>query len=155
MRGALRASSRRWSIRSYMQLGRRVLCSKGLSAKTEEQLGKIMHPAVRTSSLALFCAGFAIGLPVAAAAADFTQVYQDALANDPTYQQAHATYMAAREARPEAWAALLPQISGSAGRSLAHASGLSTNIGASAAGAPIPSSFYSTTHTNARQWSLN
>ena len=97
-----------------------------------------MHRAVRTSSLALLCAGFAIGLPVAAAAADFAQVYQDALANDPTYQQANATYMAAREARPEAWAALLPQISGSAGRSLDHSSGVSTNIGSSAAGSPCP-----------------
>src|SRR5690348_16967606 len=114
-----------------------------------------MYPAVRTSSLALLCAGFAIGLPVAAAAADFSQVYQDALANDPTYQQAHATYMAAREARPEAWAALLPQISGSAGRSLQHTAGVSTNIGGSATGTPVPSSFYATTHTNARQWSLN
>jgi len=115
-----------------------------------------MHRAVRTSSLAFLCAGFTLGLPVAAAAADFAQVYQDALANDPTYQQANATYMAAREARPEAWAALLPQISGSAGRSLQHSSGLSTNIGASTAtGAPIPSSFYARARTNARQWSLN
>ena len=114
-----------------------------------------MHRAVRTSSLALLCAGFAIGLPAAAMAADFAQVYQDALANDPTYQQAQATYMAAREAKPEAWAALLPQISGSAGRSLQHSSGLSTNIGASATGTPVPSSFYANSHTNARQWSLN
>jgi outer membrane protein len=114
-----------------------------------------MHLAVRTSSLALLCAGFTIALPVAAAAADFTQVYQDALANDPTYQQANATYMAAREARPEAWASLLPQISGSAGRILDHSAGLSTSIGASASGQPVPSSFYATTHNNARQWSLN
>ena len=86
-----------------------------------------MHRAVRTSSLALLCAGFTIALP-AARAADFLQVYQDALANDATYQQANATYMAAREARPEAWAALLPQITGSAGRSLEHNSGLSTAL---------------------------
>lgn len=114
-----------------------------------------MHRAVRTSSLALLYAGFAIGLPGAASAADFTQVYQDALANDPTYQQANATYMAAREARPEAWAALLPQISGSAGRTLTHSAGLSTTVGASASGGAAPSSFYATSHTNARQWSLN
>ena len=114
-----------------------------------------MHPAVRTSSLALLCAGVAIGLPAAAAAADFTQVYQDALANDPTYQQAYANYQAAREAKPEAWAALLPQISGSAGRSLDHSSGLSSSIGTTASGAPASSSFYAVTHTNAHQWSLN
>ena len=114
-----------------------------------------MHRAVRTSSLACLCAGFTLGIPAAAVAADFAQVYQDALANDPTYQQADATYMAAKEARPEAWAALLPQVSGSAGRSLDHSSGLSTSIGTSASGAPEPSSFYATTHTNTRQWSLN
>ena len=114
-----------------------------------------MHRAVRTSSLALLCAGFAIAIPAAAMAADFAQVYQDALANDPTYQQAQATYMAAREAKPEAWAVLLPQISGSAGGSLTHSSGLSTNIGGSSSGIAAPSSFYATSHTNARQWSLN
>jgi outer membrane protein len=114
-----------------------------------------MHRAVRTSSLALLCAGFAIGLPAAVAAADFTQVYQDALANDPTYQQAYANYQAAREAKPEAWAALLPQISGSAGRSLDHSSGLSSSIGSTPSGAPASSSFYAVTHTNAHQWSLN
>lgn len=137
-----------------MQLGRRVLCSKSLF-KTQEHLGKIMHSAVRTSSLALLCAGFAIAIPAAAGAADFAQVYQDALANDPTYQQAHATYMAAREARPEAWAALLPQISGSAGKTWAHSSGLTTQIGSSATGVVAPSSFYAATSTGARQWSLN
>src|SRR6185437_8651875 len=118
-----------------------------------------MHRPVRTSrlalALALLSAGAAIGLPAAAPAADFAQVYQDALASDPTYQQAYATYMAAREAKPEAWAALLPQISGSAGRSLEHTAGLSTSIGATGTGAPAPASYYSTSHVNARQWSLN
>jgi outer membrane protein len=114
-----------------------------------------MHPAVRTSSLALFCAGFAIGLPAAATAADFTQVYQDALANDPTYAQANATYMAAREARPEAWAVLLPQISGSAGKTWDHTSGLTTTLGSTGTGATAPYRIYSATALNAKQWSLN
>ncbi len=114
-----------------------------------------MHRAVRTSSLALLCAGFILGLPAAARAADFAQVYQDALANDPTFQQAHANYMAAREARPEAWAVLLPQISGSAGRTLEHTAGVTTTLGGAAAGAPAPTSIYATSHINARQWSLN
>ncbi|MDE2449373.1 MAG: TolC family outer membrane protein [Gammaproteobacteria bacterium] len=114
-----------------------------------------MHRAVRTSSLALLCAGFATALPAVTTAADFTQVYQDALANDPTYQQAHATYMAAREARPEAWAALLPQISGTAGKSWDHTAGRTTQVGSSASGGFGPSSLYDTTHTNAHQWSLN
>ena len=114
-----------------------------------------MHRAVRTSSLALLCAGFAIALPPAARAADFLQVYQDALANDPTYQQANATYMAAREARPEAWALLLPQISGSAGKSWTHSSGLFTQSQVSASGKPAPFSIYSTSSIGAKQWSLN
>jgi outer membrane protein len=114
-----------------------------------------MQRAVRISSLAFLCAGFIMGLPAAATAADFAQVYQDALANDPTFQQAHANYMAAREARPEAWAVLLPQISGSAGGTLDHAAGLATNIGGTASGVAAPSSFYAVTHSTARQWSLN
>jgi outer membrane protein len=114
-----------------------------------------MHRAVRTSSLALLCAGFITGLPAVATAADFTQVFQDALAHDPTYQQAHATYMAAREARPEAWALLLPQISGSAGKTWQHTSGLTTQIGSSAAGVSGPQSFYDRSHIDAKQWSLN
>ena len=114
-----------------------------------------MHRAVRTSSLALLCAGFAFGHPVATPAADFAQVYQDALASDPTYQQAWATYRAAREDRPEAWANLLPQITGSAGGTLDHAAGPSTFIGSTAAGLPVPETVYDQTHTNARQWSLN
>jgi outer membrane protein len=114
-----------------------------------------MHRAVRTSSLALLCAGSAFGIPLAATAADFAQVYQDALANDPTYQQAHATYMAAREARPEAWAVLLPQISGSAGKTWQHTSGVNTQVSSGATGQPAPFSFHATDHISARQWSLN
>lgn len=117
-----------------------------------------MHRALRTSrlalGLALLCTGLATGLP-AATAADFAQVYQDALANDPTFQQAHATYMAAREARPEAWALLLPQISGSAGKTWQHTSGVNTQVSSSGAGVAAPFSFHSTDSISAKQWSLN
>jgi outer membrane protein len=117
-----------------------------------------MHRVARTSRLALtlatFCAGLAIGLPVAAVAADFAQVYQDALASDPTYQQAYATYRAAREARPEAWAALLPQITGTAGKSWDHNSGQESELETvNNQIAPIP--FYAGSSTVANQWSLN
>ena len=47
-------------------------------------------------------------------AADLMSVYQDALANDPAIREADATRKASREVRPQAWAALLPQITGSA-----------------------------------------
>jgi outer membrane protein len=113
-----------------------------------------MHRAVRTSSLALLCAGFAFGLSTAAAAADFAQVYQDALASDPTFQQAYANYQAAREARPEAWAVLLPQISGSAGKSWTHSAGQITQPQV-VSGLPTPYPIYSTDSVGATQWSLN
>ncbi|MGH8294184.1 MAG: TolC family outer membrane protein [Steroidobacteraceae bacterium] len=94
-----------------------------------------------------------MGLP--AAAADFAQVYQDALANDPTFQEAHANYMAAREARPEAWAVLLPQISGSAGTTWTHSAGQTTQAQVSATGTAAPFPIYSTDSIGAKQWSLN
>jgi outer membrane protein len=50
----------------------------------------------------------------AAVAEDLLRVYQDAVANDPAIREANATRRAAREARPQAWAALLPQINGTA-----------------------------------------
>jgi outer membrane protein len=49
----------------------------------------------------------------AAHAEDLLNVYQDALTQDPLIREADAGRLAAREARPQAWAALLPQIDGS------------------------------------------
>ena len=49
-----------------------------------------------------------------AGAADLLSVYQDALANDPTIRQADAIRKATREAKPQAWGSLLPQINGTA-----------------------------------------
>src|SRR5690349_12453284 len=61
----------------------------------------------------------AIGLAVlsllgagTAGAADLMSVYRDALANDPTIRQADALRKASQQSKPEAWAALLPQITG-------------------------------------------
>lgn len=51
-----------------------------------------------------------------AQAEDLKGVYERALANDPQIREADATRRAAREAKPQAWAAVLPQISGSASR---------------------------------------
>ncbi len=111
-----------------------------------------MHRVARLLPMASMCAGLALRL-CGAQAADLYSVYRDALANDPTYQQAHATYMAAREARPEAWAALLPQLSGSAGKTWTHSAGLSTQAGLSKP--PTPFSFYTTTRGFTNQWSLD
>jgi outer membrane protein len=48
-----------------------------------------------------------------APAADLLAVYQRALQNDPQLKEAEATRLAALEAKPQALAALLPQLSGS------------------------------------------
>ena len=61
----------------------------------------------------------AFGMLLAATAApaeDLKAVYERALANDPQIREADALRRAARESRPQAWAAILPQISGSASK---------------------------------------
>jgi outer membrane protein len=53
----------------------------------------------------------------AAAAADLVAVYQRALQNDPQLREAEANRLAALESKPQALAALLPQVNGTAGTS--------------------------------------
>jgi outer membrane protein len=63
-----------------------------------------------------------VGMLLAASAVqaeDLKSVYERALANDPQIREADALRRAAREAGPQAWAAVLPQISGSASRTKA------------------------------------
>jgi outer membrane protein len=57
-----------------------------------------------------------------AQAEDLKAVYERALANDPQIREADALRLAARESKPQALAALLPQVSGSASRSKADSS---------------------------------
>jgi len=52
----------------------------------------------------------------AASAKDLVGVYEDALKNDPQIRQADANRLASREARPQAWSALLPQLQGTLSR---------------------------------------
>jgi outer membrane protein len=66
--------------------------------------------------------GLSLGLIMAvstAAAEDLKAVYERALTNDPQIREAEALRRATREAKPQAWAAILPQISGSASRTKA------------------------------------
>jgi outer membrane protein len=51
-----------------------------------------------------------------ASAKDLVGVYEDALKSDPQIRQADANRLASREARPQAWSALLPQVSGTLSR---------------------------------------
>ena len=101
----------------------------------------------------------------AANAMDLVGVYQDALKNDPQLRQADANRLAAREARPQAWSALLPQISGTASRSQdkqdgseaegAIGSGTSTPTGPTAPvnGSSAPTAF--NVNTISKSWGLN
>ena len=58
-----------------------------------------------------------------ARAEDLLSVYERALGNDPQIREADANRLAAREAKPQALAALLPQINGLAQGARSHSSG--------------------------------
>jgi outer membrane protein len=61
---------------------------------------------------AIAVAVFSLLAATTAGAADLLSVYQDALANDPTIRQADAIRKATQEVKPQGWANLLPQITG-------------------------------------------
>src|SRR5438067_10449203 len=63
-----------------------------------------------------------------AAAKDLAGVFEDAVHNDPVIRQADANRLAAREARPQAWAALLPQLNGTAAVTRDHSAGFQDQI---------------------------
>ena len=67
-------------------------------------------------SLAVLLSSSHTLVAVAEDSVDLIAVYQRALANDPQIREADALRLAAREARPQAWAAILPQISASASK---------------------------------------
>jgi outer membrane protein len=62
-------------------------------------------------------------LCAAAQAEDLLAVYDSAVSNDPQIREAEALRLAAREARPQAWANVLPSVSGSAARSRSWSDG--------------------------------
>jgi outer membrane protein len=75
----------------------------------------------RLLTLIALCLGAA-----SASAADLLAVYQRALQNDPQLREAEANRLAALETKPQAVAALLPQLGGSGLVSREHDSGSST-----------------------------
>src|SRR5215469_13607344 len=98
----------------------------------------------------------------AAQAKDLLGVFEDAVHNDPVIRQADANRLAAREARPQAWSALLPQLNGTAGVSGDHNSGTTPLETANPNPNPNnPSSqvivvpVQQVTDTTTRQWALN
>ncbi|TLY90315.1 MAG: TolC family outer membrane protein [Gammaproteobacteria bacterium] len=101
----------------------------------------------RASTLALVLLAFSGAAP----AKDLVGVFEDAVHNDPVIRQADANRLAAREARPQALAALLPQLSGTAGISGAHSAGFQDQVFQP----PTAERFQITTDTNTRQWAVN
>jgi outer membrane protein len=73
-------------------------------------------------------APFLFALPLAASAKDLIGVFEDALHNDPVIRQADANRLAARESKPQALSALLPQLNGTAGITRDHSSGFESQI---------------------------
>jgi len=72
----------------------------------------------------------------AAPAADLLAVYQRALQNDPELREAEANRLAALESKPQALAALLPQLTGSGTVSREHDSGSSNTTEPVTTGGP-------------------
>ncbi len=101
----------------------------------------------RASTLALVLLAFS----GAAQPKDLAGVFEDAVHNDPVIRQADANRLAAREARPQALAALLPQLIGTAGISGAHTAGFQDQVFQP----PTAERFQITTDTNTKQWAVN
>jgi outer membrane protein len=89
-------------------------------------------------------------------AKDLVGVYEDALVSDPQIRQADANRLASREARPQAWSALLPQVSGQLSRTQDKQDGTESTVGFDPkTGLPIPLSTPLVLNSTARAWSLN
>jgi len=99
----------------------------------------------------------------AAESKDLIGVFEDAVQNDPVIRQADANRLAAREARPQAWSAVLPQLNGSAGITRDHNAGVQDEV--TAIPAPTPANpqaeqlvvlpLSEVADTTTKQWSLN
>ena len=99
-----------------------------------------------------------LALPLAAPAKDLIGVFEDAVHNDPVIRQADANRLAARESKPQALAALLPQVNGTAGITREHASGFESQIfEVSNGGAPqlVVARTADQIDNTIQQWSLN
>ena len=107
---------------------------------------------IRAIGVALFC----LSVAGVASAADLVSVYQDALANDPAIREADATRKASRESRPQALAALLPQISGQASVTRGNQDASQTTVAnVSAAGVPVIVQRKTHIEPDTRSWAIN
>jgi outer membrane protein len=93
-----------------------------------------------------------------AAAKDLRGVFEDAVKNDPVIRQADANRLAAREARPQAWAAVLPQLQGTAGVTRDHFSGYVDQVTENPSdptAPPVVIPFPETIDTTTKTWAVN
>ena len=86
---------------------------------------------------------------------DLVGVFEDAVTSDPVIRQADANRLAAREARPQAWAAVLPQLNATAALTGDHNSGTQPFFGTSPNGTPFVVAAPATVDTTTRQWGVN
>src|ERR1700682_3416775 len=105
----------------------------------------------RASTLALVLLAFSDTAP----AKDLGGVFEDAVHNDPVIRQADANRLAAREARPQAWAAVLPQLNGTASATGDHNAGEQPFFGTGPNGAPLVTSAPAVVDTTSKKWALN
>lgn len=104
----------------------------------------------------LACLFVSLALTSAASAKDLVGVYEDALKSDPQIRQADANRLAAREARPQAWAAVLPQLSGSLAMTREKQDGTEGSLSFDpVTGAPFPVTTPFVTNSTAKTWGLN
>ena len=101
-----------------------------------------------------------------AASEDLLTIFDQAVVNDPLVREAEFTRKATREARPQAWAAYLPQIAGSWSKTETETSGITTNEQLIAdptlpPGTPNPAQIIQRTNTGGEgegettQWAVN
>jgi outer membrane protein len=105
----------------------------------------------RGSTLALLL----IALCGAVQSKDLVGVFEDALHNDPVIRQADANRLAAREARPQALATLLPQLNASAGVTGDHNAGTQPIFGTNPNGSVFVEAVPGVVDTTTRQWGVN
>lgn len=105
----------------------------------------------RAATLACLLAGFA----GSAQPKDLVGVFEDALKNDPVIRQADANRLAARESRPQAIAALLPQINGTATVTRDHNDGTQPFFATGPNGAPLVLTVPAGLNTTTKTWALN
>jgi outer membrane protein len=99
-----------------------------------------------------------LALASTAGAKDLQGVFEDALHNDPVIKQANANRLATREARPQAWAAVLPQFNGTAGVTRDHTSGFQgqiAEVGTATNTSLVVVTLPETIDTTTKTWALN